>query len=309
MFEPQGEKRNLPVRRIERILKELAPEVVDHFSGCGSPIPECIQGKRVVDMGCGTGRDVFLCAALAGPGGFVLGLDTEQDALEIARRNIEKTMERLGHAEPNVAFRKGSVEMLRDAGLYDEDYDVVISNRAFNLMEDKLRALREIYRVLKPGGEFHFSEIFSDRRNRPEETPGEAGVTMYEGDFVRLAARAGFGDPRVLVRRRVHLGDPGHAAHWAVTYRLCKVPELEQPEENYGQSAIYLGTIDGCSHRFALDEENLFETGRSALVGGNTALIIQSSRFSPHFSLCGDRTRHFGRFQNAQGPRPRGTET
>lgn len=309
MIEAQGDKRNLPVRRIEKILNELAPEVVDHFSGCGSPIPECIVGKRVIDMGCGTGRDVFLCAALAGPAGFVMGLDTELEALEIARRNIEKTMERLGHEEPNVAFRKGSIEMLRDAGVYDEDFDVVISNRAFNMVADKMRALREIYRVLKPGGEFHFSDIFSDRRHRPEDSGFTPGATMYEGDFLRLAAKAGFIEPRVLARRRVRLGDPDHAVHHAVTFRLFKIPEMEAPEEDYGQAATYLGTVDGCVHRFALDEGNLFETGRAALVGGNTALIILQSRFAPHFSMREDRKRHFGRFRSAIGPHPRETES
>lgn len=294
-----------PVRRIERILAQLAPEVVDHYSGVGSPIPECIEGRRVIDLGCGTGRDVFVCAALAGEGGFVMGLDTEQAQLEIGRRYIEATIERFGWKVPNVAFRKGSIEKMRDAEIYDEDYDVAIANRALSLVPDPLKALREIYRILKPGGEFHTSDLFSDRRlSHSAELPG---AVMYEGDFARLARKAGFSDPRVLSRRRVHAGEPHHAVFHAVTLRLFKIAELETPEEDYGQAATYLGTVEGCAHRFALDEENLFETGRAILVGGNTAAILGKSRFSPHFSLCGDTRTHFGPFSH-KTPHPRGED-
>lgn len=294
-----------PARRIERILAQLAPEVVDHYSGVGSPIPECIEGRRIIDLGCGTGRDVFVCAALAGQAGFVMGLDTEQAQLEIGRRNIEATIERFGWKVPNVAFRKGSIEKMRDAEIYDEDYDVAIANRALSLVPDPLKALREIYRILKPGGEFHTSDLFSDRRlSATSELPG---AVMYEGDFARLAIKAGFSDPRVLSRRRVVVGEPHHAVFHAVTLRLFKIAELETPEEDYGQAATYLGTVEGCQHRFALDEANLFETGRAILIGGNTSAILRKSRFAPHFSICGDTSSHFGSFTR-RAPHPRHAE-
>lgn len=297
-----------PARRLEKIIASLAPEVVHHFTGCGSPIPECIEGKRVLDLGCGTGRDVYICAALAGPQGFVLGLDTEVDSLAIARRNVEPTMELFGHVEPNVAFRKGSIERLRDAEVADEDYDVVISNSAFSLVSDKPKALKEIFRVLKPGGEFYFSDIFSDRRLGAHHFEAEAREShaLYEGDVLRLARKSGFPDPRVLARQRLESAAPEHASFYAETLRLFKLPELEYPEEDYGQAALYLGTIEGCRHRFALDGENLFETGRALPIGANTAAIIANSRFSPHFKLLGDRKHHFGPFKpldRANAPR------
>lgn len=291
---------NLPLqRRLEPIFESLSPEVVEHFTGVGSPIPEAIGGRRVLDLGCGTGRDVFLCASLAGPRGFVLGLDTETESLAIARRNVEGTMERFGHTEPNVAFRKGSIERLRDAEVADEDFEVVISNRAFSLVHDKPAALREVFRVLKTGGEFHFSDIFADRRMSGSTNLCGAGVgaeVVYEGDFVRMAARAGFHDPRVVARNRLEVGDPGYGRCYAVTFRLFKLPELETPDEDYGQAAVYKGTVDGCPFHFALDEKNLFETGRARRVGGNTAMLLEKSRFAPHFEIIGNRERHFGPF-------------
>lgn len=295
-------------RRLREVLERIPPEVVDRFSGCGSPIPEAIEGRRVLDLGCGTGRDVYLCAALAGPGGFVLGIDRQDELLAVARRHVEATMAALGHAEPNVAFRKGQIERLDVAGLEDESFDVVISNRALNLVPEKLRVLREVHRVLKPGGEFYFADVYADRR-LPEDVVQDRevareqlGGALYLGDVVRLARRAGFTDPRIVERHPLGLADRdlqgrlGGALFWVVTFRLFKLPDLEDGEEDYGQGALYRGTIPGCAHHFVLDSADRFETGRTRRVGGNTSLILQTSRLAPHFKVFGTRTLHFGPF-------------
>ena len=86
------------------------------------------------------------------------------------------------------------------------------------------------------------------------------------------------------------------AAFWTVAFRSFEVRELEDGEEDYGQAALYRGTIPGCAHHFRLDAENHFETGRAAAVGGNTARILEASRLAPHFRLLGSRSRHFGPF-------------
>ncbi|MHB8764284.1 MAG: methyltransferase domain-containing protein [Deferrisomatales bacterium] len=306
--EPESGAFGEPPRRLRDILSLLAPEVVDRFTGCGSPIPEAIEGRRILDLGCGTGRDVFLCAALAGPRGFVMGLDREQELLAVARRHVESTMERFGHPEPNVAFRKGLFENLEGAGLEDEGFDVAISNRALNLVPDKLRVLREVFRVLKTGGEFYFSDVYADRRlpaevvANPEIVAEQLGGALYVGDFVRLARKAGFADPRIVGRSPLRLADPdlqarfGGAVFWGATFRLFKLRDLEDGEEDYGQAAQYLGTIPGCHHHFTLDADNRFEAGRASPVGGNTARILEASRFAPHFRILGDRSRHFGPF-------------
>jgi SAM-dependent methyltransferase len=296
-------------RRLRELVQKVPREVVERFSGCGSPIPEAIEGRRIVDLGSGTGRDAYLCAALAGPSGYVLGLDREDELLAVARRHVEEAMEAFGHPEPNVAFRKGRIESLHEAGLGDEGYDVAISNRALNQVPDKLRVLREVYRVLKPGGELYFSDVCADRR-LPEEVVSDAEVSreqlggaLYIGDFVRMARKAGFIDPRIVARYPLELADPdlevrlGGVVFWAVTFRLFKIADLEDGEEDYGQAALYRGTIAGCAHHFLLDAENRFEAGRARRVGGNTVLILQTSRLAPHFKILGSRTRHFGPFR------------
>ena len=295
-------------RRLARILEMLPAEVVDRFSGCGSPIPEAIGGCRVLDLGCGTGRDAFLCANLAGPRGFVMGLDREPELLAVARRNVEEAMTRFGHPEPNVAFRQGLIEDLAAAELEDEGFDVVISNRALNLVPRKLQVLQEVHRVLKPGGEFYFADVYTDRRlpreigSDPEVLREQLGGALYVGDFVRKAARAGFADPRIVNRNPLTLADPdlqarlGGVVFWTVTFRLFKTPDLEDGDEDYGQAARYMGTIPGCAHRFCLDAATCFETGRAMRIGGNTDLTLRTSRFAPHFEILGDRSRHFGLF-------------
>jgi arsenite methyltransferase len=295
-------------RRLAEILEKIPREVVERFSGCGSPIPEAIEGRRVLDLGCGTGRDALLCAALVGPGGFVMGLDREDALLAVARRHVEAAMESFGHPEPNVAFRKGFIERLEEAGLEDEGFDVVVSNRALNLVSDKLRVLREVFRVLKPGGELYFADVYTDRRlpaeiaSDPEVVREHLGGALYAGDFVRMARRAGFADPRIVHRTPLRLEEPDLQSRlrgtvfWAVTFRLFKIRELEEGEEDYGQAALYLGTISGCAHHFELDAESLFETGRAERIGGNTARILEVSRFAPHFRILGNRNRHFGPF-------------
>ena len=190
----------------------------------------------------------------------------------------------------------------------EEDFDVVISNRTLNLVEKKLPVLKEVKRVLKPGGEFYFSDIYSDRRLPPELLHDDAlvreklGGALYIGDFIRKARKAGFRDPRIVANHLLSLEDlgldvaVGGAQFWAVTIRLFKIAELEEGEEDYGQTALYKGTVSNCAQQFTLDATNRFEVGRAMPIGGNTAAILQASRFAPHFEVTGDRSRHFGPF-------------
>jgi arsenite methyltransferase len=298
------------------ILAEIDSEILDRFYGCGSPIPAAIEGCTVLDLGCGSGRDVYLASKLVGPRGQVIGLDMTDEQLAVARRHVESQTRRFGFAAPNVDFRQGYIEDLAASGIADNSVDLVISNCVINLSPDKERVMAEIFRVLKPGGELYFSDVFADRRMPPalKNDPllyGEClGGALYIEDFRRLLAALGCPDYRVVTQRPISLNNPDIAAKAgminfsSLTVRAFKLACLEDICEDFGQVATYRGTIPGSPHNFILDDHHTFFTGKPMLVCGNTAAMLQETRFGRHFKVSGDRSVHFGAFPC--GPVPAG---
>ena len=295
------------------IAAKIHPEVIERFYGCGSPIPQSLLGKTVVDLGCGTGRDAFIASALVGPEGKVIGVDMTDEQLSVARKHSAHMAAALGYAKENTSFRTGYIEDLSTAGIEDGSVDVVISNCVVNLSPDKNRVLAEIFRVLKPGGELYFSDVFSGRRvpRSLVEDPtlyGEclSGALSIE-DFRRSLRAQGVLDWRTVNKRRITINDPiieervGNIDFWSMTVRAFKL-DLEDICEDYGQIAIYRGTARDNPTNFVLDDHHVFETGRPMLVCGNTADMVSKTRFGAHFTVQGDKSTHFGPFDC--GPTP-----
>lgn len=291
------------------IMTLIDDEILDRFYGCGSPIPDVLEGLKVVDLGCGTGRDCFVISRLVGPSGRVIGVDMTDEQLAVGRQYCDGIMARFGYDSPNVEFQHGFIEDLAAAGIEDESVDLIVSNCVLNLAPDKARVFSEIFRVLKPGGELYFSDVYCDRRipQALQEDPvfhGEClGGAMYTEDFRRLLTHLGCADFRVMSQSPIDLENPeiaaasGNLAFSSVTIRAFKLADMEDAEEDYGQVAIYKGTIPGHVHGYALDEQHAFETNRPVRVSGNTATMLTQTRFAAHFIVHGDCSQHFGIFE------------
>lgn len=297
-----------PPSWLRGLLANIHPDVSARFYGCGFPITEALEGATVLDLGCGTGRDVYLLSQLVGPKGHVHGVDMTDAQLDVARATVDWHMERFGFSTPNVTFHHGYIEDLSALNIESGSVDLVVSNCVVNLSPRKDRVLAEVARVLRPGGEFHFSDVFSDRRLSKAVAGdpvlyGEClGGALYEGDFVSLAWRAGFRDPRTVeaapitimnedVERKV-----GAARFRSITWRLFKLENLDDRCEDYGQTAVYKGTIPQLGDVFTLDDHHVFEAGRPERVCGNTASMLADTRYAPHFEIIGDTSTHFGVF-------------
>ena len=133
------------------VLKALPEDVLASYCGVGNPfsLGPLNKGEAVLDIGCGAGVDTFVTAFMVGPGGKVTGIDLVPEMLARARSNLRKT------SLKNVSFEEGSAEELP---FPDGSFNVVISNGVFNLIPDKAKALREVFRALKPSGRFMLAD-------------------------------------------------------------------------------------------------------------------------------------------------------
>jgi ubiquinone/menaquinone biosynthesis C-methylase UbiE len=138
------------------------PEAAHMGLSCGNPIATASikEGETVVDLGSGGGIDVFLAAYKAGPTGKIIGIDMSSDMISLARKNALKK----GLNSPHVAF----VEALLTEALPIESssVDCVLSNCVINLlpMEGKANLLKEVHRILKPGGRVVLDDIVAKKQ-------------------------------------------------------------------------------------------------------------------------------------------------
>lgn len=185
--------------------KGYVPEA-DLKLGCGMPTEYAgiKEGDTVIDLGSGAGNDVFIARALVGEKGSVIGVDFTPEMIAKAERNKTK----LGYK--NVEFRLGEIEAIP---LDANTANVVVSNCVLNLVPNKEKAFKEMFRIIKSGGHFCVSDIVI-RGNLPAEL--QKSAEMYAGcvagaiqqeDYIKLMKEVGFVNVEIKKTKTIELPD------------------------------------------------------------------------------------------------------
>ncbi|MDP6444255.1 MAG: methyltransferase domain-containing protein [Pirellulaceae bacterium] len=268
-----------PVDYSPQYLAVIPQELIDRDYGCGDPSRFVQPGDCVLDLGSGGGKVCYIASQIVGQTGRVIGVDINDEMLELARSFQEEITERIGWR--NVEFRKGRIQDLaldidqfetylldrpvrtaadwRSAEQYadrlrresplvaDDSVDVVISNCVLNLVrpQDRRQLFGELHRVLKRSGRAAISDIVSDEpvpihlQNDPQLWSGCISGAFVEHEFLRAFEEAGFYGVEIVERQ---------AEPWAVIegieFRSMTVQAYkgkDGPCDDYREAVMYKG--------------------------------------------------------------------
>ena len=182
---------------------------------CGGSInySEASEGEVCVDLGSGRGTDAMRLAGTVGDSGFVYGIDISEGMLEKAK----STAERLGITNVKFIYNR-----LENTGLQNEVADLVISNCTINHAADKQLVWNEIFRILKPGGRFVVSDIYStepvpdEYRNDPVAVSECWAGSVTRGEYLYQIENAGFESVRIIEESNPYDKGKIQVASWTV---------------------------------------------------------------------------------------------
>lgn len=230
-----------PVSYDRKFLEIIPPEILERDYGCGDPSKHVRAGETVLDLGSGGGKICYIAAQVVGASGRVIGVDCNDEMLNLAREYQGVIGDRLGFH--NVEFRKGTIQDLRldlerfekfltenpvrsssdwlraeehanslrasTPLIVDGSVDVVVSNCVLNLVrnDDRRQLFAELFRVLKPGGRAVISDIVSSD-DVPLELQADAKLwsgcisgAFREDRFLEAFESAGFHGVEILERQ------------------------------------------------------------------------------------------------------------
>lgn len=186
-------------------VKGYNPEA-DLGLGCGLPtaFAQIKEGDTVIDLGSGAGNDCFVARHETGERGKVIGIDFTEKMISKARENAEKLRFN------NVEFRQGDIE---EMPVSDNVADVIVSNCVLNLVPDKEKVIKEIFRVLRPGGHFSISDVVlvgklpEVLRKDAEMYAGCVAGAIQKDDYLGYIESAGFEEINVQKEKVIEIPD------------------------------------------------------------------------------------------------------
>jgi len=264
-------------------LKTFIPDEVLKISyGCGTPagLKTVRSSEMVLDIGSGGGIDCFEASRLVGPSGHVIGIDMTDTMLEIARRNAPIVAANLGYASTNVEFRKGMADAMP---VNDNAIDLIISNCVINLVPDKRKVFREMYRVAKPGGRFTISDIVADQtvpqylvHNTQKWGDCLSGALTLTAFMTGMTA-AGFLGIHLVKFSPWRVIDGIHFFSVTLTgYKLSQTATA---------SSIQYATLRGPFSRVTDERGSVYERGAPKAIKPDEALLLSAPPFTEHFLL------------------------
>jgi ubiquinone/menaquinone biosynthesis C-methylase UbiE len=307
-----------------RLLEAIPEEVLERDYGCGDPSRYLSPGETVLDLGSGAGKICFIASQIVGETGRVIGVDMNDDMLDVARRNAAEVARRLGYA--NVEFRKGKIQDLAldldrldtwlernpvqttsDLGsleaavsnlrmaepmIPDNSIDVVVSNCVLNLVkpEDKQKLFSDIFRVLRCGGRAVISDIVSDEdvpdhlKEDAELWSGCISGAFREDSFLEAFEQAGFYGISLLERQQ----DPWRTVE-GIEFRSVTVAAYkgkQGPCWDLKHAVVYRGPF----RQVEDDDGHVLRRGIRTAVCEKTFGIYSQEPYRSQFELIPPRT-------------------
>lgn len=288
---------------VRPLLFNVSAEIKNNFHEFGAPLPPLMEGCTVLDLCCGSSRDTYLAAQLVGATGKVIGVEPNAERLAIGKKYLSKEIKQFGYTECNVELVQGVPEDL--SFIEDDSIDIVISNCTFNLSPDKAAYIAEVKRVLKTGGEWYFTDVFTDRRipqatsNNIERVAERLGGALFIEDFRRLVQAGGFHDPRYVMTWKTPLTDEEQAnypdiAFATVTSRMFNSELTSDHCEDYGEEVIYDGSLPDFPDFFLYDKDIKFPANQPCHVCDNVSVLGLETHYAKVITVKGDRSVHYG---------------
>ncbi len=286
------------------LLYNISAEIKNKFHELGSPMPPLLEGCKVVDLCAGTGRDTYLAAQLVGPSGKVISVEPDAEKQAVAEKYLAQEIKQFGYDQSNVELVSGIPEDL--SFIPDDSVDVVISNVTFNMSPDKGKYVEEVKRILKPEGEWYFTDVFTDRRipqdvsNKIENVAMRLGGAMFIEDFRRIAQESGFHDPRYVMTWKTPLTEEEQAiypdiAFATITSRLINSELTCDHCEDYGEEVVYDGSLADYPDFFLFDKDIKFPANKTCHVCDNVSVLgLGNSRYKKVIKVSGNRDVHYG---------------